>query len=358
MKKQVARRETISQRLKNMANSLWITGSMAVDAKRACNRLRLVFLASLAMALASGTTTYASSFVIVPTFDNSILSDSNAATIEATINSAVGVYEAAFTDPITVNITFQKVNTGLGSSSTYFANILYTPYRAALAADAKTSNDAIALAGLPVGPNNPANGNASMSVMTANLRALGINVNPPSGQPDSTISLNTSLMNLSRIGPQNAGKYDLMAVVSHEIDEALGFGSALNNLHNGDPAPNGPVFSEDLFRYDQHRARTFDTNINTQAFFSIDGGTTDLARFNQTAGGDFSDWFSTGPHTPQVQDAFGTPGAQPNLGVELTGLDVIGYDLAPVPEPATVVLLGTGLAVSALRRRKARGATA
>jgi hypothetical protein len=320
--------------------------------------LRLVLLAFLAVVLTGGPAAHAGSFVVVPAFGSSITGDPNAATIEATINSTIGIYEAAFTDPITVHIAFNEMSSGLGASSTFVATIPYSSYLTALTADATTSNDATALAHLGAGPNNPVNGNAFINVMTANLRAIGINVSPSMGQPDSTISLNTSLMNLSRVGPQNPAKYDLMAVVSHEIDEALGFASALNGLSNGALAPTGPVFPEDLYRYDQTGARTLDTNINTQAFFSIDGGTTDLARFNQTAGGDFSDWFSsTGLQTPQVQDAFGTPGAQPNLGVELTGLDVIGYDPAsPVPEPATVVLLGTGLAVMAIRRKDRRAA--
>ncbi len=333
-----------------MANSLKITGSTAlVGAKRECIKLRLVFLALFTMVLSGGTAAYASSFVILPNFGSSITGDSNAATIEATINSAIGIYEAAFTDPITVHITFNEMNTGLGASSTFFFNIPYTSYLAALTADAKTSNDATALAHLGAGPNNPVNGDLNINVKTANLRAVGLDLlNPPS--VDGTVGLNTSITNLSRGGPQDSSKYDLMAVTEHEIDEVLGLGSALPNR------PYSTIFPEDLFRYGSGGGRNFTTS-GDNAYFSIDG-TTDLARFNQDSGGDYGDWWSAGVHTPKVQDAFGTPGAQPNLGVELTGLDVIGYDLAPVPEPATVVLLGTGLAVSALRRRKARGATA
>jgi len=85
-----------------------------------------------------------------------------------------------------------------------------------------------------------------------------------------------------------------------------------------------------------------------------------LAQFdNQNDGGDFGDWQSNPlpPGVgPKVQDAFATPGAAPSLGVELTALDVIGYDFnAPVatPEPGTLALLGTGLlALTILRRRR------
>ena len=49
------------------------------------------------------------------------------------------------------------------------------------------------------------------------------------------------------------------------------------------------------------------------------------------------DWWTAGTHTPQVQDAFATAGATPSLGVELTVLDVVGWDLfsavaTPVPQ--------------------------
>jgi hypothetical protein len=159
-------------------------------------------------------------------------------------------------------------------------------------------------------------------VPSALANALGLD---PGLNPDSTITLNTSLMNLDRSGTQDANKYDLMKVTAHEIDETLGGGSGLEGLANGDPIGNSRIRPLDLFRYASAGARSFDTQATTQAFFSIDGGNTMLARFNQLASGDYGDWYSPGGQTPQVQDAFDTKGSKPNLNVELRRLDVLGY---------------------------------
>jgi hypothetical protein len=326
-----------------------------VAAMRHCFSARLTVCALATAIFGHALPACGAGLVINPIFDSTITSDPNATTIENTINSAIQVYEADFLNPITVSIKFQEVSTGLGSSSTFVGDISYTSYRAALASAPSTPTKTTALAHLPAGPNNPVNGNANVAISTANSRALGFNLNPPSGQPDGTISLNTSLMNLSRNSIDPA-KFDLMAVASHEIDETLGFASALNGLANGDPAPTGSVSPLDLFRYDQNGNRSTNTAINSQAFFSLDG-TTQLARFNQDAGGDFSDWFSTGPHTAQVQDAFATAGATPNLGVELTGLDAIGYEFqnqGAVPEPSAAVLAALGGVLLALFHRSSR----
>src|SRR5262249_54183506 len=158
---------------------------------------------------------------------------------------------------------------GLGSSSTFFVSRNYTNVRSRLSSHATTADDMVALANLPGGAFNPVNGNMSVNLSTANARALGFSANPPPGSPDGTISLNTSIMNLDRTSI-NPGKYDLFAVAAHEIDEVLGFGSALNNLNNGDPTPTGAVWVLDLFRYDQNGNRSFDTGLSTQAYFSID----------------------------------------------------------------------------------------
>jgi len=276
--------------------------------------------------------------VIKPVFDSSIANDPKAASIMNTINSAIAVYEASFSDPITVTINFQETSSGLGASSTYFTTKSYSSYLSHLASDSSTASDSTALAHLPGGFSNPVNGNRSVTLSTANARAIGYNSNPPFGEPDGYVYLNTSIINPDRLSI-NPNKYDLFAVVSHEIDEVLGFDSALNGLSNGSSNPGGAVSSLDLFRYDQNGNRSLSTSSSAQAYFSIDG-TSRLAQFNQDDGGDFSDWYSLGFHTPRVQDAFGTPGAIPTLGVELIGLDVIGYNL--VPPALTMSPAGSG----------------
>lgn len=261
-----------------------------------------------------------SGLTIVPTFSCSIQNDASAATIEATINAAIQQYAQNFSNSITVHITFSESTSGLGSSSSNVTNVSYSTYRAALASHATTSDDNTALAHLPSGSANPVNGNSQVALTTANARALGINAPAPS---DGTIMLNTSICNLSRSNIAS-NKYDLMSVAEHEMDEVLGVSSQLTGLHNGDPAPAGAVSVEDLFRYDQSGNRSYTTSAAAQAYFSLDR-TTDLARFNQDSTGDFNDWFSSGSHTPLVQDAFASPAVTPDLGVELQVLDAIGY---------------------------------
>ena len=281
----------------------------------------------LALSLFAGLAAYGN-IVINPTFDSTITSDPNAATIEASIRSAIQSYQAVLGDPITVNITFLETTSGLAASSSFIGTISYSSFRSALAGAAPTSAKTTALAHLPTGPNNPVNNNAGVTLTAANLRALGFNANTA---VDGFIWLNTSIMNLTR-NATDPSKYDLISAAMHEMDEVLGFGSALNGLANGAAAPTGPVGGLDLYRYDQNGNRSLNTSSSAFSFFSLDGATR-LVQFNQDSRGDFSDWFSISAHTPRVQDAFGTPGAAPNLGVELTALDALGYDFQPVVAP-------------------------
>jgi hypothetical protein len=231
------------------------------------------------------------------------------------------------------------VSSGLGASSTYFHPESYSDYRAALVSHATTADDTTALAHLPNSANNPVNNNSDVDLTLPLARALGFSADTPVGDTDGTIYLKTSVMNLSA-AQNDPNKFSLFAVVSHEIDEVLGFASALNNLNNGDSPPTDPVSPEDLFRYDQNGARSFTTDLNAASYFSLDG-TTHLARFNQHAVGDFSDWYSYyGGQTPQVQDAYSTPGAAPVLGVELRALDAIGYHRVVVIEIDQTITFG------------------
>jgi hypothetical protein len=281
----------------------------------------------------------ARALVIIPVWDSSITNDPNAATIEATINMAIQFYEARFADPITVSIQFEEMADGLGESEYAYFILTYSQFLTALQNDATTTNDAIALANLPPGPNNPVTGDANMNVHIANVQALGF-TGYDSGLPGGIVGyvkLNTSIMNLSRTNI-DPSKYDLLSVAEHEMDEVLALESDLPDTE--DPFP------QDLFRYTSAGDRTFTTN-GDDAYFSLDG-TDLLVQFNQDITGDFGDWWSIGPHTPLVQDAFATAGATPNPNIELIALDVAGYDLVPPPQPGivSITLSGTNLVLS------------
>lgn len=274
---------------------------------------------------------------IIPTFDSSITSDASAGAIETTIRAMCFEYKYRIADPTVVNITFRSTNTGLGSSFTggsFGGSFLYSSYVSALRAHASSAVDALVTNNLALTTANPVNGNSFIYLQYTLARTLGLSANAPA--VDNIITLNTGSCRISESDDYGFDfscfcytKYSLCPVVCHEMDESLGFGSALNGKNNGDAAPTGSISPEDLWRYDQNNARSFTTDVNAQAYFYVPG-LGGVGRFNQTQGGDFSDWYGDG--VPRVQNATGSKDADPRLGdFEMAILDIIGYHMMPTP---------------------------
>jgi hypothetical protein len=308
--------------------------------------VKFPFLRAVLSLIAASCPLANANILIKPTFESSITWNPMAQKIEIGIDQAISNIESFIANPITVSIDFENRNNGLGQSSTLVQDLSYSRYRSDLADNQElSSNDKLALASLPKASNNPVNGNADVVLTLPNLRAIGETaLGNNDGAFDSSISLNFSEMNLSRTGPQDPNKYDLEAETTHEIDEALGIGGSGSVLSlSGPTVPTGAVGSLDLFRFASPGVRSFTTSATATAYFSIDSGTTNLTNFNDGNGSsDFGDW-ATG-QIPQVQDAFGSPGVDVNLGSnELTALDVVGYNLVSVPEPGISALLLSGL---------------
>jgi hypothetical protein len=309
--------------------------------------------------------------VIDGSFGNSITSLTDASTIEATIDAGIAQLESAIATPITVNIDFEDDTTiSLGASNTYYNYLPYSQYLT----DLKNLPDHSAIqntawASLPVQTDNPVNGNAYLEMSLPLLRAIGESqLGDNSGTPndlDSTISLNIPEMNVSRSGTQNANDYDLEAVAMHEMDEVLGIGGEGSSLNDsGTGSTTGPVGVLDLYRYSAANTLSHNKTANTVAYFSINSGTSSIVYFNQAGhSSDFGDWgdgvtpADSEPTNPAyVQDAFSDPGVDINLGTpELTAFNVVGYELAAVPEPKDTALLIVGsLAVLGAWRRLVR----
>lgn len=307
---------------------------------RSARFLRRLAMAPVAAALC--TILPAHALTITPTFTGSGYD----ATAQATIANAIAYYQTTFTDNISVSINFINSGAGLGSSSQSFYNYNYGDYQTALRGDGSSLNDATALAHIPnvSSGTSPVPGTDDQVWLTrSNAWAVGLtDVAAPTTGFDATIDLNLAEMNFTR-SSIDPNKYDLQGVAMHEINEVLGTTSYLPD--------NTSISPLDLFRYNAAGARTFTTS-GDDAYFSIDG-TTQLARFNQDASGDYGDFWSVNGGNPyQIQDAFSTPGVYANMGVETTMLDVVGYTLA-VPEPETylMMLAGLGLVGFAVRRR-------
>jgi hypothetical protein len=309
---------------------------------------------------------------IVPHYDGT-----DTVAVQTELNSVVSLYSGLFSNNLTVNIDFNFGSTGLGQSLTYNSS----PYNltgagsvlGALQADsAANPTNTYLSAGILSLQNVAPVGDGTISLTTPNARLLGdSSANPPAGQPDSTITFTNNPNTFETTGVATAGLYDLANVAEHEIDEVLGIGSALDvnnqstyvNSNTTAPLPTHDLALEDEFRYSSPGVRCYTLSSSASCYFSYDGGTTNVASFNQGQGADYNDWSyanSGCPASPAfIQDAFGCPGVVLTLSrnsPEVQTLQTLGYDLtptSPVPEPASFFLLGSGLlALARFRRRE------
>ena len=279
---------------------------------------------------------------IHPTFDSSITGNPNSAAIQAMINRAIAIYEALFTDPITLQIRFRYASTAPNgtplpqgvvsqSDTVLYTGITWNTFISALRADARTSNDNTANASLPATALS-----TNIRPGSANGRSIGLNTPPamfadgsvgPGGPYDGIVTLNsTKPFQFSR--PVTATNFDAQRMTEHEIDEVIGLGSRLGQTSN-DLRP------QDLFSWSSAGHR----NITTSGtrYFSIDGGVTNIVSFNQDPNGDFGDWLSAPcPQAhPYPQNAFSCAGQSSDIAAtspEGINLDVIGYDLTQTSE--------------------------
>jgi Fibronectin type III domain len=285
--------------------------------------------------VATASTTAGIGLIIQATFASSITTRSNAATIEATINQAIAIYESLFSDPITVQILFRYSTTqpngspipngALSESDFVGYKIPWSTFINALKADAKTQSDFTANTTLPTTALT-----TNIIPSSANGRAVGLNTPPAmwedgtvgGGQYDGIVTLNSAVpFQFSR--PTSSTNYDAQRATEHEMDEVLGLGSHLGTAYTD-------LHPQDLFSWSSAGVRNL--TVSGTRYFSINGGTTNIVNFNQNTPGDLGDWLSTAcPQAhPYVQNAFTCTGQYSDVATtspEGINLDVIGYDL-------------------------------
>jgi hypothetical protein len=276
------------------------------------------------------------------TYDSSV---SNApAGFSNAITDVVNYYESVFSDPISVNIDVgwgevarQSLSGALGASETNLGGFSYSQVKTALAADAKSADDATAIASLP---GSDPTGGGSFVLATAEAKALGLSAGTA---VDGYVGFSSSVN--YTFDPNNravSGAYDFIGVAEHEISEVMGRIALLGTPIGGLSRTYSVL---DLFRYSSPGVRQL--VAGTTAYFSLDGGNTNLNNFNTLSGEDAGDWANGGGN--DSYNAAGRSGvAELVSSNDLRVMDAIGWDhgTSRIDTPPLVTVTNSNITAS------------
>lgn len=343
-------------------------------------KTRLLGACALSVAIAASATP-SQALTIIPRFDASVTGLSNAAAVEAAFTAVARDYSSSFNNPATVNVNVSwgsvagqpLPSNAVGASvDNLYGYFSYAQVRSDLANfSARNPSDTALATALKSMPTATPAGPSRYVIASSEAKALGL-ISPTQSSADGSIGFagSTSGYDFDPTNGVTAGTYDFQAVAAHELAEVLG---RIGGISSTNPAWRTPL---DLFRYSS--PGVLDYGYNDAAYFSINGGVTDLKNFNNSsAGGDRADWAGS-PSVFDASDAFVRTGTAYRLSaVDLTALDVLGWggsnlgdygvsnpdgaafslisgapDAVPEPMQWTLLILGFGLAGATLRQRR------
>lgn len=241
-------------------------------------------------------------------------------------------FAAHFANRATINLTVAyDPDAGLAASEARveLGRYKYPAIRAALLA--RSPGDATDL------PKQDPTHGGTFSTTSAQAKILGLPLDAPARRSDGTVYFGKGPWTFAPDQKRKQrGAYDFAGSIEHEVSELMGRTSYLD----ADASEGYGYMPLDLFRYRAPGVRSFSgamhdpasdgTQAAPIAYFSLDGGKTNLRSFAATTDEDVSDW--QGYNHDAFDAEGGTSDATPITTVGLTSMAAMGYTPAPAPK--------------------------